>query len=149
MRNTAELVLIRHTQTGFSRPDRFQEPIAGGDIKVPLSPLGRLNALNLVPRLSGIRPVQVFASDLIRAVEVVEPLASSFGLTVVTDADLRERRFGRQVEGDRPADQIRFLREKVLEPFWSKPYDLRGREQPFPDMETDAQLMRRVYRGLN
>lgn len=79
------LVLVRHGQTEGNASGRFQ-----GQLDVPLNEQGREQARRLAPVIAGLAPDRVVASDLSRANETAETLASACGVAVETDAGLRE-----------------------------------------------------------
>lgn len=79
------LVLVRHGQTGFNASGRFQ-----GQLDVALNAHGLAQAYELAPTLAALRPAHVAASDLGRAQQTAAVVASACGLTVETDAALRE-----------------------------------------------------------
>jgi probable phosphoglycerate mutase len=82
-----EVWLVRHADayTGM-------EPLGEGLVDPRLTPLGREQAARLSRRLAEIPIDAVWASDLRRAVETAELVASGRGLSVRTDARLREVR---------------------------------------------------------
>ena len=83
------LHFVRHGETDWNREGRIQ-----GASDVPLSALGREQALELATTL-GTRPIgALYSSDLRRALETAEPLAAQLDLPVVATAALRERDFG-------------------------------------------------------
>jgi len=84
------LYLARHGETDWNAQGRWQ-----GQTDVPLNPAGRGQARELAARAraAGIRAVAT--SDLLRARETAEIVASELGLAVgLVDPALRERRFG-------------------------------------------------------
>lgn len=81
-----EIILVRHA-----------EPIAVGTPGIaeddrPLTPAGRLAALEIAERLAAEGPTAILSSPYRRAVETVEPLAERCGLRLSIVDDLRERR---------------------------------------------------------
>ena len=83
------LHFVRHGETDWNRDGRIQ-----GFADVPLSSIGREQARELAASLGG-RPIgAIYASDLRRALETAEPLATRLGLEVVATPALRERDFG-------------------------------------------------------
>ena len=93
-----EFLLIRHGETDWNRELRFQ-----GQIDVPLNAMGHAQAQRLKQRIEASlpgwlnedrAPVQVVASDLVRACQTAEPLAQVLGHTVETLEGLREQSFG-------------------------------------------------------
>jgi len=84
------IFLARHGETEWNRVGRWQ-----GRTDIPLSDVGRAQAQALRERLSGRGIVRVYASDLGRARETADIVATALGLTPVTlDERLRERGFG-------------------------------------------------------
>jgi len=81
------LLLVRHGETDWNRDGRWQ-----GHSDTPLNEAGREQARRLAAE---VREVDVvYSSDLVRARETAEIIASELGLDVQTDARLRERGFG-------------------------------------------------------
>jgi probable phosphoglycerate mutase len=93
-----ELVLIRHGETDMNRELRFQ-----GHVNVGLNAIGLEQARRLAARMAGEKADAVYVSDLLRACQTAEPIASGLALRPVTDAGLREQCFGR-VDGMRVDD---------------------------------------------
>jgi broad specificity phosphatase PhoE len=79
------LLLIRHGETDWNVEGRWQ-----GQIDVPLNARGRQHASQIADELVGEDIQAIYASDLSRALETAQPLASRLGLPVRTDARLRE-----------------------------------------------------------
>jgi probable phosphoglycerate mutase len=84
------VILIRHGETPWNRATRIQ-----GHTDIPLSPLGLAQAQRLAEALADEPLAAVYASDLSRARQTAEVVASTRGLAVRLDAGLRERAFGR------------------------------------------------------
>lgn len=83
------LIVLRHGQTAWNAEQRIQ-----GHLDMPLNAVGRWQAQRLALALQGEPVAAVYASDLQRAADTAEPLASAAGLPVQRDAGLRERSFG-------------------------------------------------------
>jgi probable phosphoglycerate mutase len=84
------LYLARHGRTAWNFERRFQ-----GATDVPLDDVGRAQALELANALRG-RFDTVLASDLSRASETAQIVATALGLQVIAlDPDLRERGYGK------------------------------------------------------
>jgi glucosyl-3-phosphoglycerate phosphatase len=79
------LVLLRHGRTEWNRIGRAQ-----GHADVSLDALGRAQAKNAAGHLATYEPVFLWSSDLARARETADELASATGLEVKYDARLRE-----------------------------------------------------------
>jgi probable phosphoglycerate mutase len=80
-----EIYLVRHAQSEWNAAGRWQ-----GQADPPLSPHGRMQAEQLARRFPGVEVAHVLTSDLERAVDTAQPLASRFGVEPVVDVDLRE-----------------------------------------------------------
>jgi probable phosphoglycerate mutase len=93
-----ELVLIRHGETDMNRELRFQ-----GHVNVGLNAVGLEQARRLAARMAGEQAHALYASDLLRARQTAEPIASGLALEPVPESGLREQNFGR-VDGMRVGD---------------------------------------------
>jgi broad specificity phosphatase PhoE len=79
------LVLVRHGQTAWNLEGRAQ-----GQTDVGLDDTGRAQAVALAPYVKEMVPAALWSSDLARARETAEHLATATGLDVRLDARLRE-----------------------------------------------------------
>jgi len=84
-----ELLLVRHGETDRNADGRLQ-----GQTDRQLSDFGRLQAGRLAEELADEQLTAIYASDLVRARETAEIVGNRLGLTVVLDADLREKDWG-------------------------------------------------------
>jgi len=82
---TTTLLLIRHGQTEWNLLGKYT-----GMSDIPLTDKGREQAQRLAVELKANPPDAVVSSDLIRARETAEILATPFNLPVHTDPRLRE-----------------------------------------------------------
>jgi broad specificity phosphatase PhoE len=80
-----ELLLVRHGETDWNRERRFQ-----GHADPPLNEEGREQARELARRLAGEDIAAVYTSDLLRARETAEILATALDAEVVALRELRE-----------------------------------------------------------
>lgn len=87
--HTTTLMIIRHGETEWNRALRFQ-----GQGDSPLTAVGRAQAQALAERLRGTVIDRLVSSDLGRTRETAGYLATATGLTIETDARLRERHYG-------------------------------------------------------
>jgi broad specificity phosphatase PhoE len=85
---STKLLLVRHGETDWNRDGRWQ-----GGSDTHLNDLGREQAHALAHQLDGSIDV-LYSSDLARARETAEIVASKLGLDVRVDPRLRERSFG-------------------------------------------------------
>lgn len=85
----ADFIFIRHGETDWNRQQRFQ-----GQIDVPLNELGQAQAQRLGQRLAAEASDRLFSSDLQRAQQTAEPLATAWQAAPVLMQGLREQCFG-------------------------------------------------------
>jgi probable phosphoglycerate mutase len=83
------LLLIRHAATAWTAQGRFQ-----GQTDVPLSPHGRRQVAALAQRLRAETLHMLYASDLQRAWETAQAIATPHALHVHAEPRLREMAFG-------------------------------------------------------
>ena len=76
----SRVCLVRHAHAVWSE-----------DEQRPLSPSGALAALALAERLASLPITAIYSSTSRRAIDTVAPLANRLRISIVTDADLRER----------------------------------------------------------
>ncbi len=86
---TTTLLLIRHGETAWNAEHRIQ-----GQLDIPLSPLGILQAARLAECLSNEPIDAVYSSELSRAWLTAAPVAERIGLDLIAEPRLRERSFG-------------------------------------------------------
>jgi broad specificity phosphatase PhoE len=120
------IFLARHGETEWNRVGRWQ-----GSTDIPLSEVGRAQALALAERLRGCGIAEARASDLSRARETAEIVAAALGVAQVRlDARFRERSFGcfegltREECAERHADAWqRYLADRRDTPNDAEPYE--------------------------
>jgi len=83
------IIFVRHGQTVYNNESRYQ-----GHTDAALSDLGRKQADRVAERLKNTRLAAVYSSDLSRAKDTADAIASLHGLRVEVDTDLRECSFG-------------------------------------------------------
>jgi probable phosphoglycerate mutase len=86
---TTDVLLIRHGQSEGNAEKRF-----GGHTATPLSSLGHRQAKATAAVLASESITTIYSSDLLRATETAEPLASLTGLKVHRSTAFRERSVG-------------------------------------------------------
>jgi probable phosphoglycerate mutase len=79
------ILLVRHCETDWNRERRWQ-----GHADPPVNEAGRRQALELAVHLAGTELDAVYSSDLRRARETAEVIATGRGLPLTTDPALRE-----------------------------------------------------------
>lgn len=84
-----QLLLIRHGQTEWNRARRIQ-----GNGDSPLTDRGQAQAEAAANALARFDVGAIYASDAGRALQTADPIARATGMTVQTDARLRERHYG-------------------------------------------------------
>lgn len=138
MHATKTLVLVRHGTTGPEFHDRYI-----GSTDIPLAPAGRGQIEDLIPFVSAINPVRCLCSPLKRAQDSAKILTKGLGLSVETEADLREVDFGRW-EGKC------FSEIKALDPDLVEIWASQGTtEFAFPEGESLGSFKARVRRAAD
>ena len=106
------VVAIRHGETVWNAEMRMQ-----GQLDTALSERGRWQAQRAAEVLAGDGIEAIFASDLARAFDTAQALATRHGLPIVTDTGLRERSFGifqgftyAEIDARWPAEAARWRR---------------------------------------
>ena len=84
-----KLLLIRHGETAWNAEHRIQ-----GQLNIPLSPRGLVQAARLAECLANESIDAVYSSAQSRAWLTAAPLAARLGLEVIAEPRLRERSFG-------------------------------------------------------
>jgi len=85
----SRLLLLRHGLTPWNAERRFQ-----GQVDIPLDPVGHRQAAAAASELARYGPVRLWCSDLSRARQTAEHVASATGLELVFDERLREIHVG-------------------------------------------------------
>jgi len=131
-----ELLVIRHGESEWNTRGLWQ-----GHADPPLSPAGRAQALDLVRSLAGEPIDRIESSDLQRARQTAEPLATDRGLALRTDPLYRELDAGQWSGLTR--EEIAARGEEVFPRFQSGSPDAAP-----PGGESRRQLWERVRRAL-
>lgn len=83
------VLAIRHGETEWNVDSRIQ-----GQLNIPLNDTGRWQAHRLALAVAEEGIDAVYSSDLLRALETAQAVATGCGRDIVTDVGLRERGFG-------------------------------------------------------
>ncbi|HEX2901963.1 MAG TPA: histidine phosphatase family protein [Jatrophihabitans sp.] len=83
------IVILRHGRTEWNATRRYQ-----GQEDPPLDEVGRAQAIEAAALVAAMRPSLIVSSDLQRATQTADKLASLAGLPLITDDRLRERHLG-------------------------------------------------------
>lgn len=132
---TRTVIFWRHGQTDYNVERRFQ-----GQTDIPLNALGRTQAAQAASYLSELHPELIVSSDLSRAADTADELASLLKLGVTRDDRLRETAFG-QWEGH-TREEIGASWPDELEQWLS------GADTNPPDGESRSESGRRVASAI-
>ncbi|MBK1681223.1 hypothetical protein CKO20_12670 [Rhodocyclus tenuis] len=83
------ICLIRHGETDWNAGDRIQ-----GSMDIPLNDVGLAQARATGARLAGEHFDAFYTSDLTRARQTADAIATAIGLAPILDPEFRERRYG-------------------------------------------------------
>jgi len=86
---TTKLCLVRHGETAWNAQHRVQ-----GQLDVPLNAIGQAQALAASKVLSLEKFDAIYSSDLARARQTAQPVASFLAKEILLEKDLRERHYG-------------------------------------------------------
>jgi len=86
---STRICIVRHGETDWNAERRVQ-----GQIDIPLNPVGLNQAKAAARGLAGESFSALYSSDLLRARQTAQQLASRHGLPLRVDAALRERHYG-------------------------------------------------------
>lgn len=134
VKNYCTLYIVRHGETDWN----VKHIVQGHYNDTPLNTTGEKQAKALSSELKHVHFDKVFSSDLQRASKTAEIIVLEKKLAVETTRLLRERQFGR-FEGQ-PGENLKIIDEL---------YDVLKEEEqkfsykPFPDIESDEELMQR------
>ena len=110
--DATRIIAIRHGETAWNLDSRIQ-----GHLDIALNDTGRWQAGRAAEALAGEPITAIYTSDLLRAWETAQAVASVAGLPISIDAGLRERCFG-VFQGHSFADIEARLPEQAL--LWRK-----------------------------
>lgn len=130
-----KLWLIRHGQTDWNLAGRWQGQTSDAP---PLNETGRAQALAIREKLADSNFAAVYSSDLLRAKQTAEIIATPLGSPVVLDARLREMNLGAwegMLSEDIAAQYPRELEERKRDPLHARA----------PQGESPADVAARVF----
>ncbi len=131
------LCLVRHGQTDWNLEGRYQ-----GQSDVPLNENGRAQAHAIARELQDQPFTAIYTSDLQRAAETAEIIASAVNLPVTPDPRLREIN-----QGEWEGQLVEIIKARYIE-LWQQrsvdPASIRA-----PGGETVTEVARRIHEALN
>ena len=131
-----KLIAIRHGETEWNREGRKM-----GHMDSPLTRLGVWQAKAIAKRLKSVEFSALYSSDLGRAVQTAQKIASQCRIEVVVEKGLRERNWG-IFEGLTPEEmQAKYPKE------WSE-YKSFGSMYNVPEGESPERILNRTTRVL-
>ena len=136
-----DIYVVAHTQSRHHVEGRV-----GGWYDSELTDLGRRQAHAVAERIAELvgdaRPVEIYASDLLRAAQTAEPIARRLGASVAHWPDLRERSLG--VADGKPES---WLDGRLVLP--AKDGDRLDSREGLEGAETRCEFATRVYRAVD
>lgn len=137
------LVIVRHGETVWNVEERWQ-----GHADSSLTEKGKMQTQQLAIKLRNILFAAVYSSDLLRSSDTAKLLSVTRNLEVQLTQALRERYAGR-IQGTTAQERQRSeeLRELIVKYFALTP-DQRWHGRPFPEWETDEEVVSRVLTQL-
>jgi 2,3-bisphosphoglycerate-dependent phosphoglycerate mutase len=116
-----QLTLIRHGQSTYNLENRFT-----GDVDVPLTQLGREEALQAGKKIKDYHYDFAYTSVLERAEETLQIILQEIGQTIIPikkNKALNERRYGNLQGLNKAETAVKFGDAQVL--IWRRSYDVR------------------------
>ena len=129
---------FRHGETNWNAQGRIQ-----GSTDIPLNDKGREQARALAENIAKLKVEAIWTSDLMRAKETGEIVASALGIPMREDRRLRECHYG-EAEGMHSED----IRKKFGEDLWHKLRHPGNFDCGFPNGETKQEVVNRVMESL-
>src|SRR5579859_4359366 len=129
MNNPCTFYIVRHAQS-----EANAKGLRAGQMDFDLSEEGANQSKERAKDLADVTFDLAFSSDLLRAKKTAEIIALEHKIAVVTTEKLRERAWGKELEGKTVADSWELLKD------WeSLSYKERYSQKPFADMESDEE----------
>ena len=140
LKNPVFFYLFRHGQTQWNAEGRFQ-----GHEDIPLNEVGKAQAHSLVSCLGRMQIEEIISSDLTRAKQTAQIIATPLRLRIHFHAGLREAHLG-QAQGLTRNEIEEKLGTEILNGWKSAlPTDA---DLSYPGGETGSEVMRRVFSAL-
>jgi probable phosphoglycerate mutase len=136
-----ELFVFRHGETDWNVEERFQ-----GHLDIPLNANGRKQAAALIDVLRQNQVEVILSSDLSRARETGQVVASALGLPVLEDPRLREAHLGQAQGLTRHEIEAAFGEELARR--WRSSH-VSDADISYPGGETGAAIMSRVFEAFS
>lgn len=136
--NYCTFYIVRHAESKAN-----ESGIRAGQIDYELSEKGEQQAVARAADLKNINFDEAFSSDLIRAKRTAKIIATEHKLAIQATNLLRERAWGKELEG-----KTREETRKPLEEFHKMNYEERLKVKVFPDMESDEEIIARFITFL-
>jgi len=136
-----DILVVTHTQARH-----HVEGLVGGWYDSELTSLGHRQAQRLASRIGQLagdgRPVELYASDLLRTAQTAAPIAARLGVPATYLVDLREQSAG--VAGGRPNA---WLQAREIPPL--RAADRMDHRNGVEGAETRRELFTRIYRAMD
>ena len=136
-----DIYVVAHTQS-----QHHVDGLVGGWYDSALTDFGRRQAGAVAARIAELvgdrGPVEIYASDLLRAAQTAEPIGAALGAPVTQLPDLRERSYG--VAGGKPNA---WLDGRVV--FTGKDGDRLDHRDGIEGAETRREVLTRIYRAMD
>lgn len=129
-----KILLIRHAMT-----DMAGKRLSGRSLGIPLNDEGRIQAINLAQRISGLRIAAIYSSPLERAVETASPIAAAFNLPCIISADFNEIDYGKWTDME--------IEDLVTDPSF-RSFNIFRSSTKIPDGELMADAQMRIISGI-
>nr|MBC7244886.1 histidine phosphatase family protein [Chloroflexota bacterium] len=132
------IILIRHGQTAWNKEERIR-----GQVDIPLDEVGLMQAEATAARIAEEwKPVAIYSSPLLRAVQTAQAIAQKFNLDVQLVSGINDMNFG-QWQG-LPYDEVEQRWPELARAWLKEPHTV-----TFPDGENLAMVRQRSMNALN
>jgi broad specificity phosphatase PhoE len=135
-----QLYLIRHGETDWNVQERFQ-----GHTDIPLNDTGRSQARQLIAVCRHHKIEAILSSDLKRALETAQIIASQLDIKIFQDSGLREANLGK-AQGLTYAEIEKQFGKNLIER-WRSPH-LTDADISYPSGESGTTIMQRSFTAL-